>query len=227
MKAWFLSIAQLALMAVFVHGEALPADLVRGLSSEQFKEREESEGKLLEWVATRGDNAVKAVHGLAIGSEDPEVRRRCSDILKELSDRDYLKDGKGYLGIMMAEERVAMDGDEKPRFGIRIQHVVENSPASDSELMRNDLIVALDGKKWHDGGAMEDFMAKIADMKPLRSVVLTVVRAEEEPAEVTVRLGRRPLEDLTGIGANLDLLDRKAREKHFEKWLAAKGLNRW
>lgn len=226
MKAWFLSIAQLALVTVFVHGEALPAGFVVGLSSEKFRERETSEGELLEWTAARGDDAVKAVHTLAVGSDDPEVRQRCADILKELSDRDYLKDGKGYLGIMMAEEKIALGGDEMPRFGIRIQHVVENSPANDSGLKRNDLIVALDGKKWHDDEAMEDFMVKVAEMKPLRSVVLTVVRAEAEPAEITVRLGRRPLEDLNGIGADLELLDQKAKEKHFGKWLAAKGLDR-
>lgn len=227
MKAWFLGVAQLAFMAIAASGEPIPADLLRGLSSERFAEREESEQKLLDWVAGRGDEEVKAVYALAVDSDDPEVRRRCGEILRELSDRDYLTEGKGYVGIIMAEERIALADEEKPRFGIRIQHVVDNSPASEAGVRRNDLVVALDGKKWHDEGAMEDFMAKVAEMKPLQEVVLTVVRADAEPIELTVRLGRRPVEELGGFGTDLEALDKQAKEKHFGKWLAGKGLRRW
>jgi len=220
MKARVLSVGLFAVTVVVCYGaEKVPEGLIRDLASEEFKEREEAEGGLLDWAASHGVEAVRSIHVLSIGSDNPEIRQRCLKILKDLSDRDYLSSGSGYLGITMLEERMAVKGDDKPRLGIRIQWVVDGSPASEAGIRRGDLIVALDGKKWHDDGAMDDFREIIADSKPLENVVLSIIRGDEDPFDASVRLGRRPIENLSGIGQDLQLLDQRAREAHFKEWL--------
>ena len=137
---------------------------------------------------------------------------------------DAFADGQGYLGIQMREEMTDLPDDDEPRFCIRVSRVVGDSPASLADLRAGDLITALDGKKWYKAGAIDEFIQKIADSKPLKTVVITIKRKDENPLEVTVRLGKRPVKNLRGIGQDLKLLDQRAREMHFEKWLESQAV---
>lgn len=219
MKVRLLSLAHLAFMTFLVHGEQVPKILVEGLSSEDFKDREASQAALLAWAGKTGKNALSSILKLSRGSEDPEIRQRCLEVLRSLSDLDYLNDGQGYLGIMMLEEMADLRGDDRKRACVRITMVMGNSPADVAGVKGGDLITALDGKKWYDAGAIEDFSERIADSKPLNEVTLSIKRGQAEPFDVKVRLGRRPVENLRGIGDDLQLLDKIAKDKHFEKWL--------
>lgn len=219
-----MSLAHLALMTFFVHGEQVPENLLKGLSSEEFHERERSQEKLREWAGRNRGESIAAIHKLSKVSEDPEVRQRCSEILRDLSDRDYLANGQGYLGIEMIEEMADLPGDERMRACVRILRVVDKSPADLADIRRGDLITALDGKKWYDAGAIDDFMEKIADSKPLEKVVLSIRRGDEDTFDVEIRLGRRPVENLRGIGDDLELLDKMAKDNHFKKWLEEQKL---
>ena len=224
MKFWVLSVAHLIFIAFPAQGSEVPKSLVEGLSSENFKTRETSQAELLAWVEQGGNDEIASIYGLSQNSEDPEVSQRCLKVLRKLSDQDYLSDGQGYLGIQMREEMTDLPDDDEPRFCIRVSRVVGDSPASLAGLRPGDLITALDGKKWYKAGAIDEFIQKIADSKPLKTVVITIKRKDENPLEVTVRLGKRPVKNLRGIGQDLKLLDQRAREMHFEKWLESQAV---
>ena len=200
-----------------------PELLVSGLASEDFRERNKAQDELLNWAQSNGPDGGNAIHTLTTTSDEPEVRLRCVEILRSLSDRDYLSDGKGYLGIEFNEEGINGGEGEKGTVGIRITRVVRGSPAEAAGLLHGDTIIALNGVNWNDAGAEQDFIKKIADTKPLEEIVLKISRGNAEPVEIKVRLGKRPLEDLRGIGDDLDFFDQKAREDHFRKWLEAQG----
>lgn len=202
-----------------------PEALVSGLASEDFRERNKAQDDLLNWAQSNGAGAGIAIHTLTTTSDEPEVRLRCVEILRSLSDRDYLSDGKGYLGIEFNEEGINGDEGKKNAIGIRITRVVRGSPAEAAGLLNGDTIIALNGVNWKDVGAEQDFIKKIADTKPLEEIVLKISRGNAEPVEIKVRLGKRPLEDLRGIGDDLDFFDQKAREDHFRKWLEAQGFD--
>jgi predicted metalloprotease with PDZ domain len=197
-------------------GEPVPVALSIGLTSEDFAKRESSQAALLAWARGLKQGGVQILK-LSQVSDDPEVQKRSAEILRQLSDEDYLSDGQGYLGITMLEEKL----DGKQQSGIRILNLVKGSPAEQAGLEEGDLIIALDGKTWDEIGAVTLFGDAIGKKKPLVEVDLTVKRAEENPVEIRVKLGRRPIDDLREARESLELLDVKSRERHFRNWLKA------
>ncbi|MFK7851180.1 MAG: PDZ domain-containing protein [Akkermansiaceae bacterium] len=198
----------------------LPAELISGLASEDFKEREKAQANLLEWAEQQTEvNAAKAIFDLRETSDDPEVQVRSFKILRKLSDQDYLSDGKGYLGIMMLETSVKLPNEENEKFGIQITSVIPKSAASTAGLKIGDLIIALNGKSWDNEGAMDDFMETIAGTKPLQIANLTIYRKDGKTLEIPVKLGKRPVENLSSIRGNLETFDEAAKDKHFKEWL--------
>lgn len=198
--------------------EGLPKDMPGRLASENFLEREKAQEDLLVWA--REESGARALALLKLlGDEDPEIRKRSHEILRQLSDDDYLSDGQGYLGIMMAEEMLQADAHGKPGAGIRISRVMKGSPADTSGLKAGDLIIALDGVAWEKQGALDAFMDKIAQSKPLKDVILTIRRDAAEPIDIAVKLGKRPIPDLQLTRENPQDLDKQAKEEHFKQWL--------
>ena len=218
MKTGVSSIALLVLMALFASGDELPKVLVTGLGADDFKERENSQKKLLEWATKEKKSPAVAFYQLFKKSEDPEVRQRCYEILKGLSDRDYLKDGKGFLGITMLPDNVVLPGEEKPRAAVKITNIVKNGPAEKFGLKIGDVIIALDGKKFEDGDATKEFSRLITAKKPLDDVLLGLKRLNGKIDEMKVVLAKHPGENLNALRHNLHLLDERARERHFKTW---------
>ncbi len=209
------------MLAVFASAETVPKDLLEGLSSEEFKQREVSQVEIEKWVAEKGSAGVAAIYQLYVGADDPEVRNRCLRVLRIQSEKDYMNDGKGYLGVTLDEEELEVAGEEKPRIGIRITFVMPGSQAEIAGIKAGDIIASMDGKKWHARGAINELIETVASYKPLRKVVFEIKRqGEDKLSEVPVILGKRPVDDLKQMYYNqLDDLEKKAREKHFEEWL--------
>lgn len=209
------------MLVVSASGEALPSHLLEGLSSEQFQVRESSQLELEKWVDEKGESGVNEVFDIYQKSDDPEVRSRCYRLLRSQSDEDYLNDGKGYLGVQMREEMAVIPGDDKPRYGIRIILVQPGSQAEIGGIKVGDLIVSLDGKKWYNEGAINEFTVTISSYKPRKKILFEVLRqGEENLIEVPVILGKRPVEDLNMLYYNDPMkLDKDARDKYFEEWL--------
>ncbi len=214
-----LQFAALGLMAFsLAGGQVIPKAMVEGLAAEGFSVREKSQDDLLEWARKNLDSSAGALLELS-GDVDPEIRMRSHEILKKLSDEDYLSDGQGYVGITMVEEILKAGPDGKPGAGIRISRVLRDSPADSSGLRVGDLIIALDGQAWEGRGAMNAFMEAIAGKKPRVEVVLTIRRDAGEPIDITVKLGKRPVAELQNARGDLQMLDKQAKEEHFREWL--------
>jgi len=217
-KVWRLA-PLLLVVPSLVGAEPIPGELVEGLASEEFARREASQSGLLEWASGREQAGVEILK-LSRGSDDPEVQKRSSEILRKLSDKDYLSEGMGYLGITMQEEK--LQGEAKGggrQFGIRILGLMRGSPAEKAGIKQGDLIIALNGKTWNEIGAVTVFGDVISRTKPLVEVILTVRRGEPDPVEIPVKLGKRPINDLREARESLQLLDEQAKERHFRDWL--------
>lgn len=208
----------LAAPSLLVAEELVPPAMRQGLASEEFSVREKSQSELLGWAKEKPEIRAKVLFGLSV-DEDPEVRKRSFEILRELSDEDYLLDGQGYLGIMMAEEALNAAPAGDARMGIRISMVMRGSPADAAGLKIGDLVVALDGKEWKDPGAINVFMEMVAGRKPQTDVVLSVRRDAAEPIDIKVKLGKRPVADLQNARGTIEMMDKQAKDEHFRKWL--------
>jgi membrane-associated protease RseP (regulator of RpoE activity) len=198
--------------------ETIPQRLLEGLASEQFKVRESSQAEIEKWVDENGQVGVAAIYRVHRDSEDPEVRLRCLRVLRSRSDKDYMNEGQGYLGVQLADEILDLPGNDEPKTGIRVNYVMPGSQAELAGIKAGDVIVSMDGKKV---GPTDEFIKIVASYKPLRKVIFTIKRLGEEPViEVTVILGKRPVQDLRMMyGADLGQLEKDARDKHFEEWL--------
>lgn len=206
----------------------LPAKPLAGLRSLEFREREEAQGELLQWARKQPEPAMKELLKQAVGSEDPEVRERCMNILRELVMDEYATDGKGYLGITMLNEMTVIPGDPQPCNAIRVAQMVEGAAAKNAGVRLNDLIVSLNGEFWRDQPAMEPFAARIRVLKPRDKVKLSILR-EGKLIELEVVLGKRPpsLDNpMMNNGLFLDpgAVDRADKEAFFRRWMDAHKL---
>lgn len=207
----------------FVLAKEIPAPLVKGLASEEFAEREKSQQALTEWAQQHPGLATKLIYELAVNDEDPEVRERCLVVLKALSEDDYLSEGFGYLGVSMVPELMQLDGNAKLRGMIRLTDVMVDSPAAKAGLQRNDLLAEVDGLTWEGMDIINGFQEYIGKQKPRTKVKMMVKRGGiDELMEVEVTLGRRPVANLE-VGMDLEFLDQRARQRHFEEWLKRQG----
>lgn len=198
--------------------EILPEHLIHDLGSTEFASREKAHAELLVWALKHTQEATSEFLRLYREDDDPEVRKRSREILKELANVDYLSDGQGYLGILMQEQPLEVGPDGKVMFGIRILDVMEGSPAEQADFKVGDVIISLDGKGWVEFGAVTAFSESVAAKKPLVEVILMIRKAQGEPFRVSVKLGKRPIQDLQ-FGGDLGQLEQQAKEEHFKEWL--------
>lgn len=219
MKIGVFITALLFYMAPFASSVELPKPLVEGLESEDFKKREASQRELTEWAKAEKKSPAPALYHLFKTSEEPETRKRCYDILKNLSDQDYLSDGQGFIGITMQHDIIDLPGKDKPLAAITITNVVKNSPAEKFGLQVGDAITTLDGKGFENEDVLNEFKGLISAKKPMDEVLLGVKRANGEIDKIKVVLSRNPGANINVFPQNLHLMDERAREQHFEIWL--------
>src|SRR5690606_10441051 len=135
--------------------------MLKGLESEDFKTREAAQAELLAWSRQRPEKAMEALFREYHVAGDPEVRRRCHDVLRELVTDEYLREGEGYVGIFMQEEAIVVPGDPDLRRAIRVTQLVRDSPAERAKFRVGDLIVSVENAIWRQPGAVDDFGEKI------------------------------------------------------------------
>ncbi|OYV04736.1 MAG: hypothetical protein CFE26_15295 [Verrucomicrobiales bacterium VVV1] len=200
------------------------AEMLGRLGSENFKERLTAQASLLEWARKNPAEAKDWLFDRALNDGDPEVRRRYTAVLRELViDVDYLQDGEGYVGIMMAPAPVMVPGDALARMGIRATLVVPGTAAAASGLVPGDVIVEAGDQSWRDLTAVDEFSKWIRQHKPGQKVTFKLLRnGKLEPIEVV--LGRRPpdsgmfmfgeLPDTAALAKEAEL----AKDAYFRNW---------
>ncbi|WP_411827071.1 PDZ domain-containing protein [Luteolibacter sp. AS25] len=207
-----------------IEAKEIPLKITHGLESEQFEDREVAQKALLKWALASGDLSITSLAAFVRQSDDPEVSHRAFEVLRELSDRDYLvAGGKGYLGIRMEEvELPELDG-VRNSYAVLVVTVLKSTPAEEAGLKNGDIIAKVNGGGWKVQGAMEDFRTRIGEMSPAVEVSLLVLRGDER-LELKVKLGRSPVEDIEMLNGDVGELDRKMKDAHFKHWLRKNGV---
>lgn len=206
---------------------------VDSLSSENFRERVESCGRLLEWGRKNPARALDLLYAEHAAATDAEARILLREALRELVVEDHQRNhGEGYVGVRMLELNVAVPGDQVPRTGVQVIGVEPDSPADRAGLLVGDVIISLDGLRWSGPGATDAFTNAIRKHKPGETVKLAVLR-NGELNDISLALGTRPLgalerQDLLWANGmppsipNPEEAEEKARETIFRTWLERK-----
>lgn len=211
---------------VSVNVQAIPEQLYNGLTAEDFKTRLECQQKLLEWARNSPDSGrLDELYERYIGSEDPEARSRCHNILRKLVEDQYLKDGKGYVGIVMGVAKVGVGEGNVFVDRLRIDALVPDGPADEAGMLVGDLILEVNGKELGEPNVMDAFKALVQSRNPGEKIPIKLQRADKE-LNLTVTLGKLPPgADLQFFGEPqlpLEELDRNAKEAYFKNWLEKK-----
>jgi predicted metalloprotease with PDZ domain len=200
----------------------VPAKSLSALLSDEFRIRETAQAELLAWARQQPEQAMDALFRVSRTHDDPEVRERCLAVLRELVNDEYLKEGEGFLGIRMQDEKALVPGEQKPRSVIRVIQVVPDSAALQAGVQLNDLITGLDDNVWQDEAALLPFMNHIRQLKPGNRVKLRILR-NGKMIDLPVKLGRRPLladnPFLDQRQRDVDAAERAAKEAYFRRWL--------
>lgn len=173
--------------------EPPPNEVLGKLGAESYAERIGAQGFLREWALKDPEPAKGWLFQHAVGDPDPEIRKRCTSVLKDLIDQEYLKDGEGYVGIMMmAINQVPIPGEKAPRVGISVNLVVPDSAASKAGLVVGDVIVEAGDQIWKEPfTAVEQFSTWVRGHKPGQKVTLKLLR-NGKVIPLDLILGRRP-----------------------------------
>jgi hypothetical protein len=224
-------------LAIFVTGGFLcpaafagppPDETILRLSAESFQEREAAQSSLLDWAKRQPEPAKEWLFRRWTQESDPEVRRRCLEVLRSLVLEDYLKEGKGYVGILMQSIAIQVPDLPKAKFGIRVTMVVPDSPAAKGGINPGDVIVGVNDQVWEQAPADVPFSQWIQARAPGGRVMLKLW----ENGRVVDReliLGRRPDEPqgpFAGSPEELKQRDRLAREQYFQRWLEQRKTRR-
>jgi hypothetical protein len=201
----------------------LPANAIGRLGSAEFREREAAQSELLAWSRRQPEPAMAKLFSQSQAAEDPEVRQRCLNILRDLVIDEYSMEGEGFIGIAMKDEISDVPGDPKPCRVIRVTEVRMDTPARQAGIQLNDLIVRLNGQVWHDEDASLPFGEKIREMKPNTKVDLKILR-EGGLVDCKVTLARRPLladqPFFNGQNFNPEASEQAAKDAYFRRWLS-------
>jgi len=215
--------AAVLLVPLLVQAIELPQVPLSSLKSLRFKERESAQAELLDWSRKQPGQALDELFRQSRTAGDPEVRERCLAIVRELVMDEYLKEGEGYVGIAMRDDRKRVPGDPELRSVVIVTQVQGDSPAQQAGLKPNDAIIALDGQVWRDTEASIAFREVILGTKPGTSVKLRIMR-DEALLDLEVTLGRKPA-GLNNLFFNqgseqAEAMELAAREAYFQRWLA-------
>lgn len=195
----------------------IPEPLIGDLGADGFAVREKAHEELSEWALRQPATAIPELRRQMEDAEDPEVRARCFEILKQVvMEREYR--GEGYLGIAMQEIEVKVPGDAKPRRGLTITLLMEGTAADLGGLKVGDLIVGIDEQVWRDEGMRNDFPAFIRNVRPGKVIEVKLLEdGKIVPKKVT--LGEKPAGVNPSSIEDLDAANQAARELFFRRWL--------
>ena len=123
----------------------LPPGLVEKLSSDDFEVREKAYAGLSKWSEENIKASPELLYKAWKGNDDPEVQTRCYNLMREMVVQKEFGKGKGFLGIRMTGVILpAKPGGPAGLQAVRVENILDDTPAQKVGLRMGDLIVRVD-----------------------------------------------------------------------------------
>ena len=123
----------------------LPPALVEQLSSDDFEVREKAYAGLHKWSEENIKASPELLYKAWQGNDDPEAQSRCYNLMRIMVTQRKFGKGKGFLGIQMKGVFLpAMPGKPAGLQAVRVENILDDTPAQKVGLRMGDLIVRVD-----------------------------------------------------------------------------------
>lgn len=123
----------------------LPPALVEQLSSDDFEVREKAYAGLHKWSKENIKASPELLYKAWKGNDDPEAQSRCYNLMRTMVTQRKFGKGKGFLGIQMKGVFLpAMPGKPAGLQAVRVENILDDTPAQKVGLRMGDLIVRVD-----------------------------------------------------------------------------------
>lgn len=123
----------------------LPPALVEQLSSDDFEVREKAYAGLHKWSEENIKASPELLYKAWQGNDDPEAQSRCYNLMRTMVTQRKFGKGKGFLGIQMKGVFLpAMPGKPAGLQAVRVENILDDTPAQKVGLRMGDLIVRVD-----------------------------------------------------------------------------------
>ena len=192
------------LLLLPLKGEILKWEqLIESMASEEFRERQKASDTIAGWAAKNREVALTQLPQHISTTTDPESRRRLIGIAREI----YLPTSRALFGFQYLSRRTATPMGNTFTT-LLVQFVSQPTAASEAGLLRNDLIIAIDGQplnpKFNNDDLM-DFFAK---------------RSRQKPTTFRIQRGEKEFDlAITPNEHEVTPLEKKAYEERFNRWL--------
>ena len=123
----------------------LPPGLVEKLSSDDFEVREKAYAGLHKWSEENIKASPELLYKAWKGNDDPEAQTRCYNLMRQMVTQKEFGKGKGFLGIRMTGVILpAKPGGPAGLQAVRVENILDDTPAQKVGLRMGDLIVRVD-----------------------------------------------------------------------------------
>ena len=198
----------LCLLGLVRGEEPTLADIVPGLSAEEFKDREAAMAKIKAYTDAHPRKSLKELPPLLRKINDPEAKLRLRKIALDLLK---IKTTKSLFGFTFLP-RPGLSIEGKATTGVSIFEVIDDFPAKRAGLKDRDIIFAINGKLFPKNCPEEDLRKIFASQEPDKQVTLSVLRGGN-----VIELGISPQE------APLEPEVVRERLLLYENWLREGG----
>jgi predicted metalloprotease with PDZ domain len=180
---------------------------IRQLGDDAYPVREEATRRL----STAGAEAVPLLVKTYRASKDAEVLERIEQIARKLfSDFVVREQPAGFLGV--APEIVTREDNPKippDAAGVRLEEVVEGTPARKAGLRADDVIIRMAGRKIQKDTTIDEFTQDVMALGAGTQVELHLIR-NGKLLKVKVKLGRRS--DFQSV------IEQAEQQRRFDAW---------
>ncbi len=184
-------------------------EAIKKLNAENRESRDQAYIMLAQLDDAQAELALPKLKGALNTSDHPEVKLRCSRLLKEFFNRWNLPKRLGFLGISQESRKVVFKGEDLNAVGVVLVH--RGSAADKAGLRQGDAIVEFNGEKFNGVDLFEldkTFRALVQVAGMGAEVGIEVIR-DDALVKLQATLGKSPE----------DTRDFSEIEAKFPQWL--------
>lgn len=196
-------------------------DELKRLGNDEFKERVAAQEELREWGRGRVEEGIGVFYGIFRTHDDPEVRLRCRELLKDLVVLSLANEGEGYIGVQMQDQVIVKPGGAA-RNSVRITRVMPGTPGEEAKLQAEDLVTGIDDLDFGQDVATVAFGLYVRSKKPGEAVTLHLLRGGKQMNQKVELMKRPPFDEQRRFFFGEEIVPpdpKEVEEQEFRDWL--------